>query len=154
MLTAYIRSLLWNQSALDDVFQETAIVAWRKFDDFDRSRPFGAWVRGIAQRIVLDHHKRGRNKAAATDPVVLAELDRRFEHAESGAAGDLRDRVRRCTEALPAPMREVVDLTYARGMLLAAIARSLNMTEEAVKKRVQRARQLIAECLRGAGVIP
>jgi DNA-directed RNA polymerase specialized sigma24 family protein len=39
-------------------------------------------------------------------------------------------------------------MVYIRGMLMAAAANALDSTEEAVKKRIQRARQLLAECLR------
>jgi len=38
-----------DQTAADDIWQETMLVAWRRFDDDDTTRPFGAWLRGIAQ---------------------------------------------------------------------------------------------------------
>ena len=30
-----------------DLFQETMVVAWRRLDDFDHTRPFGPWLRGL-----------------------------------------------------------------------------------------------------------
>ena len=48
MLAAYLRTLLGRDSSLDDIFQETMLVAWRRLEDYDRSRPFAPWLRGIA----------------------------------------------------------------------------------------------------------
>ena len=44
-------------------------------------------------------------------------------------------------------MRDAVEMIYARGVLIAAAASALDASEEAIKKRVQRGRQLLAECL-------
>ena len=48
------------------------------------------------------------------------------------------------------PMRAAIEMVYVRDMLMAAVASALDSTEEAVKKRVQRARQLLSECMRSA----
>ena len=51
MLTVYLRSALGDTSDVDDLFQETMVVAWRRLDDFDQTRPFGPWLRGIARNL-------------------------------------------------------------------------------------------------------
>ncbi|MCC6322598.1 MAG: sigma-70 family RNA polymerase sigma factor [Phycisphaerales bacterium] len=152
MLTAYLRSLLGADSSVDDIFQQSMLVAWRRLDAYDRSRPFGPWLRGIAQRLVLEHHRRGRARPATTDPGVLAELDLRFERVATGRGDCFRDRAERlltCLARLPDTMRHAIEMVYARGLLITAAAEALDASEEAVKKRVQRGRQLLAECLRG-----
>ena len=35
MLTVYLRSAVGNQTDVDDLFQETMVIAWRRLDDFD-----------------------------------------------------------------------------------------------------------------------
>ncbi len=155
MLTAYLRSLIGNDSSIDDLFQQSMLVAWRRLDDYDRSRPFGPWLRGIAQRLVLEHHRRRASRPASVDPAVLVELDRRFDTLAAGPGDTFRERAERvmvCLAKLPEAMRNSIELVYARGMLLAAAAAALGSTEEAVKKRVQRGRQLIAQCLAGGAL--
>ena len=62
MLMVYLRSLVRDEAAVDDLFQETMVIAWRRIDDFDRSRSFGKWIRGIAGKLVLAHfRKAGKN---------------------------------------------------------------------------------------------
>jgi RNA polymerase sigma-70 factor (ECF subfamily) len=152
MLTAYLRSLVGNDPAVDDLFQQSMLVAWRRLGDYDRSRPFGPWLRGIAQRLVLEHRRRKAGRAVPMDPAVLAELDRRFDDLASGPGDTFRERAERvlnCLAKLPEAMRHSIEMVYARGLLIAAAAQALGSTEEAVKKRVQRGRQLLAQCLAG-----
>ncbi|MBY0312041.1 MAG: sigma-70 family RNA polymerase sigma factor [Phycisphaerales bacterium] len=150
MLTAYLRSLLGADPSVDDLFQQSMLVAWRRLGDYDRSRPFGPWLRGIAQRLVLEHHRKRLARPMSTDPQVLAELDTRFDELSRLSGDTFRervDRLRECLSKLPDAMRHAIELVYARGLLIAAAAESLGAGEEAVKKRVQRGRQLLADCL-------
>src|SRR5438477_9319038 len=78
MLGAYLRTLLGSDSSLDDIYQETMLVSWRRLADYDRSRPFAPWLRGIAQILVLEHARKKRARPLTTDPLVLVEIDRRF----------------------------------------------------------------------------
>lgn len=154
MLTAFLRSLLLRTSSVDDVFQETMLVAWRRLDDYDRSRPFGPWLRGIAANLVLEHRRKNARAALACDPGVLEGLDRRFESLARAPGDSFRDRVERlriCMGRLPERLREVVELVYSRGLLLREVAESLGAEEEAVKKRVQRARLALEQCLQAVG---
>ncbi|MBL8875492.1 MAG: sigma-70 family RNA polymerase sigma factor [Phycisphaerae bacterium] len=158
MLSAYLRSLLGGVSGsrtslLDDVFQEVLVVAWRRMDDFDRARPFDAWLRGIARNLVLEHARRHSVRLAVTDPAVLDLVDRRYESFAASLAPGSRfsdgvDRLLRCLAELPGAMREVMELAYGRGMMLKQVASALGIEEETVKKRVQRSRGALAECMK------
>ncbi len=44
MLTVFLRSRLDDEAAVDDLFQETMLVAWKRLDVCDLSRPFGPWL--------------------------------------------------------------------------------------------------------------
>ena len=58
MLIVYLRSLVQDEAAIDDLFQETMVVAWRRLDECDLDRPFGPWLRGIASRLVMAHYRK------------------------------------------------------------------------------------------------
>ncbi len=150
MLTAYLRSLVWRQDAVEDLFQETMIVAWRRLDDFDRSRPFGPWLRGIATRLALAHRRKCARDMLRCEPEVLQALESRFGRVSQLDGDGFREKIialRTCIQKLPEPMREVIELCYGRGMLLKEIASSLDSSIESIKKRAQRARQKVALCL-------
>jgi len=154
MLTAFLRSLVRRTEVMDDLFQETMLVAWRRLDDYDRSRPFGPWLRGIAVRLVLAHRRKSGRDLLNCEPAVLEALEARMRGFERGPSDTFRDRLRRlrgCMDKLPERMREVIELGYGRGLMLKEIASSLEASVEAVKKRAQRARLLLMECLQISG---
>lgn len=159
MLGAYLRTLVGSDSSFDDLFQETMLVAWRRLPDYDRSRPFAPWLRGIAQVLVLEHGRKKRARPITADPDVLMEIDRRFDLLGRSSGDTFREKAERvwgCVGRLPEAMREAIHLVYVRGVQIGAAAESLNVGREAFGKRVQRARQLLAECLGvgGSGVAP
>ena len=53
-LRAFVRSVLRDSAAVDDVFQETALVLWERFAEYDPARPFGAW--GARDRAQCGRH--------------------------------------------------------------------------------------------------
>jgi len=157
MLTAYLRSLIGADPSVDDLFQQAMLVAWRRLGDYDRSRPFGPWLRGIAQRLVMEHFRKGKARPTTTDPAVLVELDTRYDRLNRAPGDTFRQRAERiseCMAKLPDVMREALELVYARGLLIIAAAESMGASEEATKKRVQRGRQLLAECVRAGEELP
>ncbi len=82
-LLAYIRSAVRDPGLVDDIWQETMIVAWRRLDDFDRSRPFGPWLRGIAARTVLAKLRNQRQFMQVEDMQELEYLSSRFEQVHA-----------------------------------------------------------------------
>ena len=46
----FIRSLVPNHADVEDLFQQTSIVLWRKFKDYEAGTNFAAW----AMRVALD----------------------------------------------------------------------------------------------------
>jgi RNA polymerase sigma-70 factor (ECF subfamily) len=150
MLTAFLRSLLHRTDAVDDLFQETMLIAWRRLDDFDQSRPFGPWLRGIASNLVLERRRKFATRHTLTcEPDVLEALEHHFSTAHTLRGDSFRERADRllaCLERLPDKFRQTVELAYTKGLLLKQIAESLGEGEEAVKKRLQRARRALADC--------
>jgi RNA polymerase sigma-70 factor (ECF subfamily) len=154
MLAAFLRSLVLRNEVVEDLFQETMLVAWRRLGDYDRSLPFGPWLRGIAVRLVLAHRRRLASGFLNCDAGVLEALEqqyRRFERPPADSFAERLERLRGCLDRLPPLLREAIDLVYSRGLSLRSLASSLQATEEAVKKRIQRARQLLARCIETGG---
>lgn len=148
MLLVYLRAALGNTSDVDDLFQETMIVAWRRLDDFDQSRPFGQWLRGIAKRLVLAHHR--RQGARPCDSVILDQLDSRISDLATHPGDTWQEKLAllpNCIQSLPDHFRHAVRLRYFQQQPIAQLVDSLEASEAAVKKRLQRARGLILDCI-------
>ena len=156
MLTVYLRSLVRDQAAIDDLFQETMIVAWRRLDECDLDRPFGPWLRGIASRLVLAHYRKQQSAPVLLHETVLQIVDRHFENIHL-LAGDTWDEkvaaLRDCVDALPTKQKNVINGRYFDGLPAGQVAERFELTLEACKKRIQRGRAMLTECLKRKGIL-
>lgn len=155
-LTAFLRASVYDEAAADDLFQETMLVAWRKIGEYDRSRPFGAWLRGIAKRLVLAHYRKSARQAPLADERVLEYLDRRMAQVDQQPGDTLNEKIaalRDCISRLEPLYQEPIDLHYHHRRTTEWIAGQLATTRDAVQKRLQRARMQLAQCLERKGVL-
>ena len=156
MLMVYLRSLVRDEAAVDDLYQEAMVVAWRRLDECDLDRPFGPWLRGIASKLVLAHYRKQK-----TDPIVLQEavlniVDRHFENINLLAGNTWDDKVAAlhvCIDELPDKQKAIIRGKYFDGLSVAGVAARCDMTLEACKKRIQRGRMMLAKCLKTKGVL-
>jgi RNA polymerase sigma-70 factor (ECF subfamily) len=143
---AFIGSLVRDRHARDDLFQEVALTLWHEFSRYDRSRPFGAWARGIAANKVLQRwHKDNRLPVPFAPEAIGALLDAydRTEQTESSKAEALEH----CLEELPEKSKQLLALRYERSLKLAEIAERLQTTMDAVHKALSRIRDRLQQCV-------
>lgn len=155
-LTAFLRSSVRDEASADDLFQETMLIAWRKIGEYDRNRPFGAWLRGIAKRLVLAHWRKSARVMPLSNERVLDYLDRRVAQVDRQPGDTLDEKIaalRECIERLTPLYREPIELHYRQRGTTEWIAAQLATTKDAVQKRLQRARVQLAECLERKAVL-
>lgn len=150
---AFLRAAGHANEEADDLLQESLIVAWRRLDDFDRRRSFGPWLRGIAAKVSL---ARRRNHASEPinvgDEQILEHLQHRFDQLDQVAGFEFTEKIgvlRKCLESLSETDRKIVATKYQANATLAEIASRLSMSLDAVKKRIQRARTSLKNCIVG-----
>ncbi|MBM4155842.1 MAG: sigma-70 family RNA polymerase sigma factor [Lentisphaerae bacterium] len=145
-IRAVIASMVRDRTACDDVFQEVALVLWRKFDEFDATRSFGAWARGIAVRKVLQSFDKTRRTPVPFAPETIDAILAAFDAEEPD--GSPRDAALvTCIGKLPEKSRSLVALRYDEGLSLDAIARRIASTLDAVNKALSRIRSALRDCI-------
>lgn len=151
MLNAFIHSFAFEKSTVDDVFQETIITAWKRIDEFDRSRPFGPWLRGIARNHILSSARKNRRYRAHLTELMQQRIALQFDKVDQAAGDSFSQRISElhdCIARLKEDAHEAINLVYVRGLDAAAAAKALGTTDETFRKRLYRARLALAECLR------
>jgi len=152
MLTAYLLSAVHDRALADDLFQESMLTAWKTLDRYDRSQPFGPWLRGIAAKLVLAERRRRTSSIILCDEEILQHLDERCRSVEA-APGDTLDEklaaLRHCIEKLPQHYRDAVQMRYRQELSSESVAKKLSINAETLKKRLQRARAKLLACLSG-----
>jgi RNA polymerase sigma-70 factor (ECF subfamily) len=145
-IRAVIASMVRDRIACDDVFQEVALVLWRKFGEFDATRSFGAWARGIAVRKVLQSFDKTRRTPVPFSPETMEAILAAFDVEEPDDSP--RDAaLATCIGKLPDKSRKLVALRYDEGLSLDAIARRIASTLDAVNKALSRIRTALRDCV-------
>ena len=76
-LRAFIRALGVREDWVDDLAQETVLVAYRKLDDWDPERDAGRWLRGIARHLAAnERRKAGRRPRLLAGGLADLLIDR------------------------------------------------------------------------------
>lgn len=156
MLLAYLRSMVVDAATADDLFQETMLTAWRNLAQFDRTRPIGPWLRGIARRLALSTHRTATRRQALLASAVADHVSRHFDQIDAITAETWSEKVSAihdCLAALPEDFARVIRLKYWNLADVTTIAGWVSASAETVKKRLQRGRARLLECLQRKGVL-
>ena len=149
-LRAYVRALGVDEIWVDDIAQETFLVAYRKQGDFDAGADFGKWLRGIARHLVANErrksarHSRLLNGAVADELVAAPDAE---DGREAASAAEMLAAMRGCVGDLPPRQRELLDRRYARGEKASELAAALRQSAEAVRQALGRIRGAIKACV-------
>jgi RNA polymerase sigma factor (sigma-70 family) len=155
-LTAFLRASVDDPAAADDLFQETMLIAWRKIGEYDHARPFGAWLRGIARRMVLAYYRKAAREVSFSSERILDYLDQRMAQIDHQPGDTFDERIAAlndCVERLEPLYREPIELHYRQSRTSEWIADHLVTSKDAIQKRLQRARLQLAKCLERKSVL-
>lgn len=148
-LLAYARALTREQTTSADLVQEAFVAAWRNLGRFDVTRDFGAWLRGIIRNKWREHLRRHSREVDVDEDTLeawearFAQWDAGHDKADSGVFEALED----CLARLPETLREAVRRFYYLEEPGETIATGLGINAAALRKRLQRARQALHDCL-------
>lgn len=145
-LRAFIGSVLRDPHAREDVFQEVSRTLWQKFDEFDLSRSFGAWARGIAGRKMLEARRRNARFPLLFPPETVEVIMGAFDEADD-FAGAQESALRLCLESLPERPRSILASRYERQWPCDRIGRELGLNLKAVHQILSRLRRSLRRCI-------
>jgi RNA polymerase sigma-70 factor (ECF subfamily) len=146
-LLGYALTLCRSAVEAEDLVQEAFLVAYRELARFDPSRDFAAWVRGIVRMKWLESHRRRERPVDDATLAALEEGHRRLEVREAESGADALATLRGCVAHLDDALRETVELFYLQELPCQAVAERTGVSVEAVRKRLQRARAALGDCL-------
>lgn len=120
-------------SETEDVVQDILIAVHLKRHTWDRTRPIGPWISGIARYKIIDAMRR-RGFRIELPIEDFAEILPADSEPDPNSARD----VARSLEALPEGQRKVVQSIAIDGISIADTATKLNMSEGAVRVSLHR----------------
>lgn len=146
-LRSFLRALLPEWSDVDEVLQETSLVAWQKFGRFERGTNFMAWIAAIARFEALEYlRQRGRANRVFSPEVLTLIADDAVARTEPLERE--RHALERCLEKLADAQRELLLLAYRPGVRFHEVATQAGRTVQGYYKTVQRLRVRLLDCIR------
>lgn len=132
-------------TAIDDVVQEALIIVNRRIGTIDNLAAFAAWLARVVARLCLLPALQLIRAAES-----LAHVENSVDFA-TRSVEELRIDVARAIESLPEKYRSVIFMRDFDELTVGEMAMRLELTREATKSRLHRARAMIREYLVSGG---
>ena len=146
-LRVFVRSLGVDPGWVDDLAQDTFVVAYREMDSYNPDRDFGKWLRGIARNLVRNElRKQGRHRRILHESLsqhLLNLAENKEDQVDVTQLSALRD----CVEQLPGRSRELVHSRYFEGWDATILADKFEMKAATVRQTLLRIRRQLYQCI-------
>ncbi len=135
---------------VDDLVQETFLLAYRSLRGLSNPGGFRPWLLTIAHNVLIDDSRRlARQKRAApaADTPVSAVFAKEPSPDESAERGELRQRVLAVLRALPEEYRLPLTLRYLTGADYDTISEQLGLTNGSLRGLLHRGLKMLRDRL-------
>ena len=143
MVCGVALAILGDFAASEDAGQEAFLTAWRKIHDLREPERLRAWLAQIARNAALGQLRRKRGHDSLEEALAVAEDT--ATPAEATATREEAALVRDCLARLPETYRLPLVLYYCDGKSVRSVAETLALSEDAVKQRLARGREMLQE---------
>jgi RNA polymerase sigma-70 factor (ECF subfamily) len=146
-LYLFILPLVGRPADAEEVLQETNVVIWSKWSQFDPGTNFLAWGRAIA-RLEVFRFRRNRHHRLTLLGDDIIELIADRSEAQANDTELRRDALARCIEKLRPKDRELIRQRYSGDVSGDEIADRLGRPANSVYQSIGRIRKTLLECVR------
>ena len=149
-VTAIALAITRDVQASEDIAQEAFLSAWQQLDRLRSSASFLPWLRQITRNLARDWLRAQAQRPLSGEAAEIAigmAADPSPEPADRLLRGEAEAAAEDIISALPEDSREVLLLFYREGQSSRQVAALLGLSDEAVRKRLSRARASVREDL-------
>ncbi|HMJ90570.1 MAG TPA: sigma-70 family RNA polymerase sigma factor [Candidatus Acidoferrum sp.] len=147
MVCGVALGVLGDFAASEDAAQEAFLTAWRKLHDLREPERLRPWLAQIARNAALGHLRRQRGHHELDDALTVADESPLPD--EVAAMEEETALVREALARLPETYRLPLVLFYREGQSVSAVAESLGLSDDAVKQRLARGREMLRDRMSG-----
>jgi RNA polymerase sigma-70 factor, ECF subfamily len=146
-LFGFIFAMLQNRADAEDVYQQTALVLWKKFSEFKPRTNFIAWAIQVAKFEIKDYVKaRRRNKVFFSD-IILDAIAVAYQAEPDDLRAKRMESLAKCLEKLSDRDRRVLKQCYSADQDYKKIAVAEGKTIAAIYQAISRIRKALYHCI-------
>jgi RNA polymerase sigma-70 factor (ECF subfamily) len=144
---AYVATLLPNRADAEEVFQQTSLILWKKWREFDPQRDFVRWACGIAYLEVRNflRKQRAAGRVGLSEHVLEQVADTRLEAHPLLEAR--RQALAACLDRLKPDRRALLERCYAGKDNIKRIAAEVGKTANGLYLTLKRLRRALFDCI-------
>lgn len=142
-----------NEDTADELMQEIMLTVWRRAESYDPKKAAAStWLFTIARNRRIDYLRgSSRVEIELDDEILDIRTTESGTQAKYVAQEQSAEEISTALAALPAEQRQVMHLSYFRGLSHGAIANWLDLPIGTVKSRIRLAMQSVKVQLQGEG---
>ena len=145
-LGVYVYALVNGRADADDILQQTKMIMWKSFDQFETGTNFLAWARKVAFHQILGYRRQKKKEHLPLDDELLEavhhEVSRLAEEPDQR-----REALQSCLQKLPKEHRRLVLLHYYEDLAVDEVAMRISSTSGAVYRALSRVRFTLLDCV-------
>jgi RNA polymerase sigma-70 factor (ECF subfamily) len=142
----YVLTLVANRADAEEIYQETSLLLWKKWAEFEPGRDFTRWACGIAFNVMRGYLRKRDRRHTQLDEDLLQLLSERWFTRQA-----LLDRQQHalidCLEKLPPDQRRLVENCYGHDATAREVAEENEQSVHVVYKTLRRIRLALLECV-------
>jgi RNA polymerase sigma-70 factor (ECF subfamily) len=144
---ALILGMIPNRDDAEDIFQETVLVMWSKFESFERETNFTAWGMKIAKYKVLQARRRNVRNNYRFSQDAFQSLQDKSDNFVKNIERRMQA-LRKCVRKLSKRDYDLIQMRYERELTIKAIAKRLGRSVQSIYKRMARINDSLIRCVR------
>lgn len=150
-LHGYLYALMHNMADAEDVLQDTIVVLWRKFDQFESGTNFLHWALKTARFEALKFQRTmRRNRRFFSEELAVELEDGSFRKCDDKLIGDREAALANCIDRLGERDRQLLLQCYAPGVTIQSVAEKAGRSAQSICNSLRRIRQCLFDCVNGA----
>jgi RNA polymerase sigma-70 factor (ECF subfamily) len=147
-LFGYLYAMVHDLNDVEDLYQQTAALLWRKFGEYQEGTSFFHWARSIARYEMLNFlRQRKRWKHLAFDAEVEGTLSEVFGEVEPDLLQARLEALRECKERLEKEDARLVEACYGSQRSFRETADRLGRSPKSVYDALRRIRIGLMKCI-------
>lgn len=132
----------------EDLAQETFISAWKNLASLREPQKMAAWLCQIARHRLLDHLRATHREETRKQKILETWEEPVAPPVDSALLSrEEQDLLWRTLADIPQPYRETMVMYYRQGQSAAIVATAMETSEEAIRQRLSRGREMLREQL-------
>jgi RNA polymerase sigma-70 factor (ECF subfamily) len=149
-ISTYIQALVADYQDAEDIFQETAAIAWEKFDQYESGTSFASWAMTIARFRIMYYWKRNKKSIVHFSDATMESIEHYVSSSSPQPSNESMNLsyLEECIHKLSEKDTELIRIRYSQKITIKALAEKLGRSVNGLYSTFSRIHVALADCIK------